>query len=198
MSERNDTNTDELMWDRLNSTLGSDASGGHGVLPHDIRALRSGQRLVRRVEVAQIAFNDNGSIRAILDEGISGDGRVLIVAGAAASTTSVIGGITALELLRLGFAGLVTDGAVRDSAEIRESGFQVWCRGTTPIASAKRVRLERPKHVVLGSVIVRGGDVVLADDDGVVVWPAERVAEFIDKAVVKESADADRLRSLSA
>lgn len=197
MREDPDIKTYGPIWPRLSSTLGSDASGGEGVLPNYIRTLLPGQRLVARAEVAQIVYNDNGSIREILDQGEPRHGTVLVVAGARESTTSVTGGVTVLELLALGFVGMVTDGPVRDSDEIRQSGFKIWCRGTTPIASAKKIRLPRPREVILGGLPIHDGDVVMADDDGITIWAAESVPDLVTKAFDKDASDSDRLRSLS-
>lgn len=184
------------IWAQLSSTLGSDAAGGHGVLPLTIRPLAPGQRLVGRAEVLQVTRTDNGVIRALLERGGPRRGDVLVVAGAAGSTTSVTGGITAQELHAAGFAGLVTDGPVRDAAELRAGPLRVWCTGLTPAASGKDWREPPPERVVIGGVPVHNGDVVLADDDGVVVWPAADVTDLLDRARARFAADARRLERL--
>jgi 4-hydroxy-4-methyl-2-oxoglutarate aldolase len=191
-----DTLTYGSIWSELSSTLGSDAAGGRGVLPGNIRPLSPGQRLIGRAEVLQVIQTDNGSIRALLESTEPRRGTVLVVAGAAGSATSVIGGITSRELHAAGFAGLVTDGPVRDAAEIRAGNLLVWCDGLTPTASTKNWRQRPPERIVIGGVPVCSGDVVLADDDGIVVWPAANLSGLLSKAQEKFDADTERLARL--
>jgi regulator of RNase E activity RraA len=182
--------------DALSSSLASDARGGEGVLPRFVRPLSPGQRLVARARAVAVGVDDNGAIRDILDRGERHDGEVLVVTGSWASTSSVTGGITVTALARLGFVGLVTDGLVRDSAEIIESGLLVWCRGTSPIAPRHRLEVEQPGEVAFGRVPVRDNDVVIADDDGVVVWPATEIPTLLEASTAKEAADEERLAAI--
>jgi 4-hydroxy-4-methyl-2-oxoglutarate aldolase len=182
--------------EELSSSLASDATQGEGVLPGYVTSLERGQRLVARARVATVGVDDNGAIRAILDRADRHDGEVLVVTGSWSSRTSVTGGITALALAQLGFAGLVTDGLVRDSAEIRASKLLVWCRGTSPIAPKYRLDAQRPTRVEFGRIGVSDGDLVVADDDGVVVWPAADVPVLLEAAIAKEASDAERLGTL--
>jgi 4-hydroxy-4-methyl-2-oxoglutarate aldolase len=181
------------IWDVLGSALGADASDGRGVLSPSIRPLTTSWRLVARAHVIQVRRGDNGSVRELLDAGTPGSGAILVVAGAVGSTTSVIGGVTAENLYWAGYAGMVTDGPVRDAAEIRAGGFPVWCTGTTPTASAKNWRAGARDLVVIDGIPVRTGDLVLADEDGVVVWPAEDVPAFVAVAAAKQQSDDTRL-----
>ncbi|MDQ2808414.1 MAG: RraA family protein [Chloroflexota bacterium] len=119
--------------DWLEATLASDALEGQGVLPNTIYALCPGLRLVGPASVALMSRDDNLAVRQVLDTPPP-PGAVLVVAGGSASRTATIGGLMALELQQAGVLGLITDGLVRDSREIRAAGFPVWCRGVTPAA----------------------------------------------------------------
>src|SRR5689334_19122407 len=112
----------------LNATLASDASEGEGVLPSTILPLQANSLVVGPASVALMSQDDNLSIRHVL-ENLPAPGTVLVVAGGSTSRTATLGGLMALEMQNGGIAGLVTDGLVRDSREIREMGFAVWCRG---------------------------------------------------------------------
>lgn len=90
-----------------------------------------------------------------------------------------------------GVKGFVTDGCVRDIAGIRKLNMPVWAMGVTPNSPHRR----GPGHVggpvtLLGSTI-RSGDILLADEDGVVVIPANRAAEILKK--VHEIAQAEQI-----
>ena len=183
--------------EELSSSLASDATQGEGVLPGFVKPLERGQRLVARARVAAVGVDDSGAIRALLDRGDRHDGEVLVVTGSWSSRTSLTGGITALALAQLGFTGLVTDGLVRDSAEIRASNLLVWCRGTSPIAPRHRIDGPRATRIDFGRIGIADGDLVVADDDGVVVWPRADVATLLKAATAKEASDAERLATIS-
>jgi regulator of RNase E activity RraA len=158
-------------------------------------ALRSGSRVIGPAHVVLMSRDDNLAVREALAHPPA-PGAVLVAAGGSASRTATIGGLMALEMQRAGIAGLVTDGLVRDSQEIRESGFAVWCRGVTPIASNKHGPVVNGSPVAIGGTVIRAGDLVIADDDGVVIWPQERITALLGKAEAKLQQDTARLAQL--
>lgn len=179
----------------LTTTLASDATEGQGVLPNTILPLQPTSSTIGPARVMMMSQDDNLSVRKVL-ETPPAPGTVLIVAGGSTSRTATIGGLMALEMQNAGIAGLVTNGLVRDSREIRESGFAVWCRGVTPTASHKNGPAHVGGSVSIGGILIRDGDLVIADDDGVVVWPQERIAELLTKADAKLQQDNKRLAQL--
>jgi len=179
----------------LAATLASDATAGQGVLPNTILPLRPASHIVGPAHVVLMSQDDNLSVRKVL-EALPAPGAVLVVAGGSTSRTATIGGLMALEMQKAGIAGLVTDGLVRDSREIRESGFAVWCRGVTPIASNKNGPALVGGSVSIGGTVIRDGDLVIADDDGVVIWPQEHIAALLTRAETKLQQDNTRLARL--
>lgn len=179
----------------LASTLASDAAEGHGVLPNSIATLRADARVVGPARVVLMSQDDNLSVREAMS-GPQTPGTVLVVAGGSTSRTATIGGLMALEMQQAGIVGLVTDGLVRDSREIRELGFAVWCRGVTPTASQKNGPVVVGSSVSLGGTVISDGDLVIADDDGVVIWPKERISELLARAKDKLRQDNARLARL--
>lgn len=179
----------------LASTLASDAAEGRGVLPNNILPLRTDSCLVGPARVVLMSQDDNLSVRAAL-ETPSAPGTVLVAAGGSTSRTATIGGLMALEMRQAGIAGLVTDGLVRDARDIRELGFAVWCRGVTPTASRKHGPAVVGGSVSIGGTLIRDGDLVIADDDGVVIWPRERIGELLVRAEAKLEQDNARLARL--
>lgn len=181
--------------DWLNATLASDAAEGLGVMPVFIRPLKSNSRMVGPAFTVLACQDDNSAVvRAVAAPPPSG--CVIVVAGMSTSRTATIGGLMGLEMQNLSVVGLVTDGLVRDAVELRELDLQVWCRGTTPIASAKRNPGELGIPVTIGSALVRDGNLVIADDDGVVVWPKEDIEKLLEKAKAKLDKDNARLARL--
>ncbi len=179
----------------LTATLASDATEGQGVLPNIILPLLANSRVVGPAQVLMMSRDDNLAVREFLDAGPEA-GCVVVAAGGSASRTATIGGLLALEMRQAGIVGLVTDGLVRDAREIRELSFPVWCRGVTPIASQKNGPALVRGSVSIGGVVVRDGDLVIADDDGVVVWPQERINDLLTRAQKKLEQDNKRLEEI--
>lgn len=181
--------------DWVSATLASDAMEGRNVLPFGIHTLNPGWRVIGPAFVALGSQDDNQVVRRIAAEPPAAP-CVLVVSGHSQSRTATIGDLMALELKNAGFLGLVTDGLVRDSQEIRQLDFPVWCRGTTPIASAKNNPGVIGSPIMMGNALIREGDWVIADGDGVVVWPKEEIDQLIGKAKAKLEADQARLERL--
>ena len=85
---------------------------------------------------------------------------------------------------------------VRDATEIRRLGFKVWCRGTTPTAPLKLSPGRVGGSIDIGGAFVRDGDLVIADDDGIVIWPVDRVAELLERATVRRASDEERIAKI--
>ena len=87
--------------------------------------------------------------------------------------------------------------AVRDAGELRQMEcFSVWCRGVTPIASQKKGPAIVGGSASIAGVIIQDGDLVIADDDGVVIWPKDQVDSLLIKAEAKLKQDNARLAQL--
>jgi regulator of RNase E activity RraA len=180
----------------LASTLASDATEGRGVLPLWISSLKPDARAVGPAFVALMSQDDNLSVREAIQHPHT-PGSVLVVAGGSTSRTATIGGLMALEMQNAGILALVTDGLVRDAREIRQmQQFSVWCRGVTPTASQKQGPVVVGGSVSIGGTLIRDGDLVIADDDGVVIWPKEQIDVLLSNAEAKWQQDNARLARL--
>ena len=97
-----------------------------------------------------------------------------------------------------GISGVVVDGAARDIDACKEFGFPVYARGTVPITARGRIMEESFNEVVrIGDVQVRPGDIILADINGVVIIPTERLGEVLEAAeeiLRKEEAMVEELK----
>ncbi len=191
--EKSDVN--RIYPDWLSATLASDATEGRGVLPYWIKSLQQGTRLVGSAFVILACEDDNQALRVAMASPFP-PGCVLVVGGHSTSRTAVMGDLMAMELQQAGVAGLITDGLVRDSAEIRALGFPVWCRGTTPTASGKHNPGVVGGAVTIGGALVRDGDLVVADDNGVVIWAREEYNQLLAKAQIRLNSDNARLARL--
>ena len=89
-----------------------------------------------------------------------------------------------------GITAFVVDGVIRDLAEVRERGFPVLARGVSPIPGSKDAIGVLDGPVRCGGVDVAPGDVVVADEEGIVVVPAARCAEVLERAQARAAKDA--------
>jgi 4-hydroxy-4-methyl-2-oxoglutarate aldolase len=167
--------------DWLTSTLASDAIGGEGAMDGPL-PIRSG----------------NLELQEVLRRGPD-PGTVLVIGATGPSTRAALGGLVALSMASRGFEALIVDGRIRDVAEVREiGGIQVWCRGFSPVAPGKEGGGRIGGEVTCAGVKVSPGDVVVADDDGVVVWPEARVQELLTKARARMEMDREREAEIRA
>lgn len=105
---------------------------------------------------------------------------------------AVAGGNVCAVAQRRGIAALVVDGVIRDLAEVRASGFPVFARGSVAVAGAKAVTAPLNAPVRCGGVTVRTDDIVVADDDGVMVVPADRCEQVLRDASGRLAREADQ------
>jgi regulator of ribonuclease activity A len=112
-------------------------------------------------------FEDNALLKQALQE--RGDGRVMVVDGGGSTRRALIGDQIAAILAASGWAGIVINGAIRDSAEIDAMPVGVFCLGATPKKSAKAGTGQRDLPIGFGGVEFRPGAFVYCDADGVLV-----------------------------
>jgi 4-hydroxy-4-methyl-2-oxoglutarate aldolase len=176
----------------LSATLASDATGGQGILPAWIRPLRSTSRAVGPAFVALMSQDDNLSVREAI-AAAPPPGSVLVVAGGGTSRTAMMGGLMAREMQNTGIIAVVTNGLIRDAGEIRQLQLDVWCRGVTPAAPHKNGPAVVGGTVSIGGALIRDGDLVIADEDGVVIWPREDIDNLLSRAEARLQQDNARL-----
>ncbi|MGO4624152.1 ribonuclease E activity regulator RraA [Ensifer sp. 2YAB10] len=112
-------------------------------------------------------FEDNALLKAELQK--PGEGRVMVVDGGASSRVALLGDQIAMILRDNGWAGIVINGAVRDSAEIAEMDVGVFCLSVTPKKSVKDGAGKKETPVQFGGATFAPGAYLYADVDGVLV-----------------------------
>jgi 4-hydroxy-4-methyl-2-oxoglutarate aldolase len=106
----------------------------------------------------------------------------VIVCAAGDSNWAMAGGNVCAYAQQRGIAGFVVDGVIRDIAETRKNKFPVFGRGVIPIPGVRKTIGLIDVAVVCGSVTVAPGDVVIADEEGIVVLPKAHAADILAKA----------------
>jgi 4-hydroxy-4-methyl-2-oxoglutarate aldolase len=154
-----------------------EALGRVGYLGPEYRPAWPGARVGGTAVTVVCWPGDNLMIHVAVEQCRPGD--VLVVATNSPSTDGLFGELFATALARRGVRGVVLASGVRDVAELREMGFPAWSRAISAQGSVKATAGAVNVPVVLGGQTIRPGDVVLADDDGVMVVPRADVARAL-------------------
>ena len=96
-----------------------------------------------------------------------------------------------------GLAGVVVDGPVRDVGAIREMQFPVWARSISPLRSTRKGPGCINVTICCGGVVIHPGDLIVADDDGVVVVPAAQLEDVLQKARLRGQRETDAMPHLT-
>jgi 4-hydroxy-4-methyl-2-oxoglutarate aldolase len=102
----------------------------------------------------------------------------------------MFGELFATALQRRGVRGLIINAGIRDTTELREMGFPAWSAAVSPQGTVKATGGSVNVPVAIGGQVIRPGDVILADDDGVVCVPRERAREAAEASEARENKEA--------
>ncbi|MER6674037.1 4-carboxy-4-hydroxy-2-oxoadipate aldolase/oxaloacetate decarboxylase [Streptomyces sp. NPDC000983] len=166
----------------------SEAMGRTGLLDHGIRPIQQGVRVAGTAVTVLSWPGDNLMIHAAVEQ--CGEGDILVVTTTSPSVDGMFGELFATALHRRGVRGLVINAGVRDTQELRETGFPVWSRAVSAQGTVKATGGSVNVPVAVDGRVIRPGDVILADDDGVVVVPRERARETAELSEAREAKEA--------
>lgn len=178
------------------SSILADVAGRRGALSGRISPLSPTMRVAGSAITVEVRPGDNLMIHLAL--AIAQPGDVIVVDGKGDLNSALMGEIMCQQASALGIAGVVIDGAVRDSQAICELGFPMYAAGLNPNGPTKCVpgRLNHP--VSLGGVTVAPGDVVVGDADGVTIIERAKAAGLIDLAHEKVAAETKRIADIKS
>lgn len=165
---------DLAWWRELATSSASDCLNRAQSMAGAIKPLALGTRLAGPARTVAAMVGDNGMVHHAIAAALPGD--ILVIDAGGVADIAVFGEVMARAALAKGVAGVVVDGAVRDSAALRGLGLAVFCRSAVPRGPQKGWGGTLDGPVAVGGVAVRPGDLVLGDDDGVVVVPAAQLA----------------------
>jgi 4-hydroxy-4-methyl-2-oxoglutarate aldolase len=161
--------------------------GREQVMDIGIRPLWPSPRIAGPAFTVRCPPGDNLMLHAAIHRAAPGS---VIVVESGDVDYALAGGNVCAVAQRRGIAAFVLDGLIRDLAEVRELRFPVFARGVIPIPGAKAVVEPLNDTVRCGGVTVGPGDVVVADEDGVVVVPAARREQVLEDARAKLAREA--------
>lgn len=136
-------------------------------------------RLCAQACTVKVFPGDNLMVHKALD--VARPGEVVVVDASGATANAVLGDLISAKARHRGIAGFVVDGLIRDLPAVREVGLPVFARGTTPVGPLHRGPGEINYPVVCGGVVTNPGDIVIADETGMVIVPEGIAAELLER-----------------
>jgi RraA family protein len=181
---------------RFPSSILADVAGRRGALSGRIAPLAPTMKFAGPAVTVEVRPGDNLMIHAAL--AIVKPGDVIVVDGKGDLGAALMGEIMCQQAAALGVAGVVIDGAVRDSVAIRELGLPMYAAGLNPNGPTKFVpgRLNHP--ISIGGVTVNPGDLVVGDADGVTVVERAKAAAMLPLAAEKVAMETQRIADIKS
>lgn len=163
--------------------------GSIGLRPYHAPAPLAGTAVTVRTRVG-----DNLAVLRAYDFCRPGD--VLVIDAGGEISNAVFGGIMALGGEYMGLAGMIVDGAIRDVAEIGARTFPVYARGVSHRGPYKDGPGEINVPVTVGGMVVRPGDIVVGDQDGLCAFPQDIAEDVIAKALAQHAKEEATMQAI--
>ncbi len=173
----------------------ADVAGRRGTMHARVAPVDMQMVLAGPAFTVEVRPGDNLMIHAAI--ALAKPGDVLVIDGKGDQTAALMGTLMLSACKKLGLAGVVVDGAIRDRLELLDLGFPVFSAGFNPAGPTKFVpgRINHP--ISAGGTTVMPGDLIVGDADGVVVIEREKAPAMMDLAVRKVADEAARIEAIA-
>jgi 4-hydroxy-4-methyl-2-oxoglutarate aldolase len=169
---------------RLGSATVYEAGGRRGYVEADLVQLVPGSAIAGPARTVRCGQDDNLMVHAVMAAVEPGD--VLVLTMPEPAPVALVGELLATQAKARGAAGILVDASVRDADQLAELGLPVWARWVRIRGATKEILGELDVPVVVGGAVIRPGDVLVLDRDGVAVVESEHVGEVLAASQERE------------